>query len=663
MLKKNFRKAFTLIELSIILAVVSIILVAMVSIYSSKEKNIKSQQSSDNIKVVYQALQKYLAENRALPCPASLKSIKSSSSDYGVAVSAENCVGVGVYQSNSVSTLVYGMVPTATLGLDNKFAEDAYGNKLVYVTDYRLTSASTFGTSIKNSALISISGGVSVSNAIFVVMSRGTNSSGAFPANSSTMLISTTNSEQSNDITNLVDNTPPTPSTANFTGSFTQSNSSSDFDDVVFYKTADQALSENSIGSNLTPCESSDSTESLYGTFITWPKAYPDQIVAANTACPSPNWIGSVAYPTKKCGSNGVWSSVINNCSCSGGYSGPSCEVIELPCSFSGVTGIPNGTTVNQGTRDINCSGEYQGTINYTCNSNQTITINSGSCSLLPYCDGGTVTDATISGTNYKVHTFTSSSTLSCSTAKVLDILIVGGGGGGGREMAGGGGGGGVVLLSSVNSGVNLISVTVGAGAVEETDPFSRGKNGNPSSITINSTTYTAIGGGGGAGANSASSGASGASGGGGSSGIGGVGQYETDSDPSTFGNAGGTSGGCGSSGASCGGGGGGAGSAGSNGTSSGGGKGGDGYLSNITGTNTYYGGGGGGSSQNEVLYGLGGQGGGGRGSHSIYPYQYPVAGTNGLGGGGGGCGRSIYCSHGAAGGSGVVIVRYPYNN
>ena len=52
--------------------------------------------------------------------------------------------------------------------------------------------------------------------------------------------------------------------------------------------------------------------------------------------------------------------------------------------------------------------------------------------------DGGTVT---FDG-EYRVHTFTSSETISTNIALVADILVVAGGGGGGQAGGGGGAGG-----------------------------------------------------------------------------------------------------------------------------------------------------------------------------------------------------------------------------
>ena len=87
-------------------------------------------------------------------------------------------------------------------------------------------------------------------------------------------------------------------------------------------------------------------------------------------------------------------------------------------------------------------------------------------------------------------------------------------------------------------------------------------------------------------------------------------------------------------------------------------GSGGSGRSNLITGAAvTYAGGGGGGRGNRTVTVGAGGLGGGGNGG---FGSTAAIAGTNGLGGGGGGGGAVDGTTYnGAAGGSGVVIVRY----
>jgi hypothetical protein len=144
-------------------------------------------------------------------------------------------------------------------------------------------------------------------------MSRGANASGAYGANSSSSPSASSDSnELSNDASGITDNSYPTVATSTFDSTFVQSNSSANFDDVVFYKTEEEMFNDFDAWS-LIPCTSASSTETLYGTSITWPKAYANQIAVANNNCPS-GWTSGLTTPTKKCGSKGTWGSVINGC-------------------------------------------------------------------------------------------------------------------------------------------------------------------------------------------------------------------------------------------------------------------------------------------------------------------------------------------------------------
>lgn len=209
-----------------------------------------------------------------------------------------------------------------------------------------------------------------------------------------------------------------------------------------------------------------------------------------------------------------------------------------------------------------------------------------------------------------------------------VESLIVAGGGGG---SSGGGGGGGVISNNAVQIASGVYAIVVGAGGAANT-------NGGDSSFS----TLIAIGGGkGGAASTNGSDGGSGGGGGGRSGGSPPTGGSGTVSQ--------GNNGGSGST-SSAAGGGGGAGGVGSNASGSNGGNGGSGFSSSITGSAVLYGGGGGGQGSGGGSPGTGTDG-GGDGSNA----GSATAGAANRGAGGGGSGGTP-----AAGGSGVVIIRYP---
>jgi hypothetical protein len=299
---------------------------------------------------------------------------------------------------------------------------------------------------------------------------------------------------------------------------------------------------------------------------------------------------------------------------------------------------------------------------------------------------GNSTTDVTINKIVYRVHQYTtvgtSTFTVTSPGNQAFEYLVIAGGGGGGTQHGSGGGAGGYRCsvpgelsgrLSPAEQPLSLsagvYSVTVGGGGAGAPGSSAQGvrgfRGGNSSFHTI-----TSIGGGGG-GSWAADNGADRASGG---SGGGGWVTSGGGNNPGGAGTAGqGFNGGDGPPTPSqphVGSGGGGAGGTGDIGKTSerkAAGRGGIGIPSNITGVPTYRASGGGGacywsSGQTQPIRAEAREGGGGRGGMSFQSDQ--GAGTDGLPGapntGGGGGATGQYERTGGAGGSGIVIIRYP---
>ena len=297
---------------------------------------------------------------------------------------------------------------------------------------------------------------------------------------------------------------------------------------------------------------------------------------------------------------------------------------------------------------------------------------------------GGTVST---SG-DYKIHTFNSTSNFVVSSVSntspnnVADYLVVAGGGsgpttGGGDGISGGGGGGGFRLYASpanpqsgnpaspkiapagITVSASTYPITIGAGGAISGPVGSNGSNSVFSTIT-------SAGGGRGGRGDPSGSGVDGGSGGGGSNGSGaGAGNVPPVS-PSQ-GNDGA------SGGPASGGGGGGALSAGTAGGptggpgGAGGGVTGFGTAGESSGGKYYFSGGGGGGNGNANSgnsAGAGGLGGAGDGITPSANSGPAGAGTANTGGGGGGASdRNPGGAFGGTGGSGIVIIRYKYQN
>jgi len=304
---------------------------------------------------------------------------------------------------------------------------------------------------------------------------------------------------------------------------------------------------------------------------------------------------------------------------------------------------------------------------------------------------GGTVTTVC---TNFKVHTFTGPGTFCVSSAgnsqgsnTISYIVVAGGGGGGGGYQAGGGGAGGFregkattcsYTASPLNAPAGLpvtatgYPVAVGGGGAGG-GVASPATNGNRSTAGVNSvfagsSTITSAGGGS-AGAFNCGNAPPEVGGNGGS---GGGAARSPATVPGGTGNSPPTNPAQGTNGGSTttpyaspfnGGGGGGATVAGTGGGGTTVGVGGAGATTSINGTPTTYAGGGGSGGATK---GSGGTGGGGTGA-GCTPGSAAAAqnGSCNTGGGGGGGQQStpIPTNAGGAGGSGIVIIRYKFQN
>ena len=277
-----------------------------------------------------------------------------------------------------------------------------------------------------------------------------------------------------------------------------------------------------------------------------------------------------------------------------------------------------------------------------------------------------TATGGTISCSgDYRIHTFTGPGTFCVSALgnctggpNSVDYMVVAGGGSGGNNYGGGGGGGGFRESSGTTTGSYTASplgacvsalpvsvtgypIVVGAGGTATT-PSNTGNKGSDSIFSTITSTGGGLGGG-----NAGSAGGPGGSGGGGSNNGSAAGTGNTPPVSPSQGFPGGVSPLSNQAG--------GAGGAGAVGATNG--TGGDGAQTSISGSATYYAGGAGGYSNvigETRPGGLGGAGGGPLAAGG------PFAGVANTGGG------SAYepgTGNNYAGGSGIVIIRYKFQN
>lgn len=306
---KYYKKAFSLIELSVVLIIISILITGALTASISSVNTTKKNSTEDLLEVVYKSLGNYLLINGHFPCPARLDLSRDDAS-YGNSSDCAASSGVKIISTN----IIYGMLPVKDLGILRDAAQDAFGSKVTYIIDQRLTNSLTFASDMQNNgpssytplSIVREKYGASVSHDIgadLILISHGPNQYGAFNAKSSVQNSSDGSAdEDENDFS----------SSNNIF--LAESESDDEFDDILFSKKLTEILQDFN-AYHLVKCPSSTSSQLLYsGTSFTWPDAKYLEVVESGTGnCPSSHRNGPVK-PTRKCSIYGQWGPIINPC-------------------------------------------------------------------------------------------------------------------------------------------------------------------------------------------------------------------------------------------------------------------------------------------------------------------------------------------------------------
>ncbi len=306
-MQRKIKRAFSLIELSIVIVIISIFAAGTLSYLTNNSNNEKMLITEYRMRELYKTLGRYLLSIGKLPCPASLSKIITVDSDYGSEIgSGSNCDGAGVYANGS--NLVYGMFPTKAIAIASEFAEDGFGNRFTYIVDKRFANtAADFeangGTITVQNKLTDGTTSTAVTDAIFVIISHGPNKAGAFNSKSSSQ---NTRSSDADEMNNDATTFNVGAKTATFDNTIiASSGASTAFDDIVFYKTRNQIVADFN-AFHLFHCGGGAALG------YTWPTAEYGQVVQATTNCAT--HAGTLIKPTRSCGLFGEWGVIVNPC-------------------------------------------------------------------------------------------------------------------------------------------------------------------------------------------------------------------------------------------------------------------------------------------------------------------------------------------------------------
>jgi prepilin-type N-terminal cleavage/methylation domain-containing protein len=245
MLKISFstKKAYTLVELSIVLVIIAIFLSSGLNIFTNNIIQTKTTNTKEKLNIIYKSLAEYLMINKRLPCPINLTLAKDTNINYGITTIASTSFSNCATATTGANSVIIGAVPTRDLQLPSDMAEDDFGNKILYVIDTKISQVSTSLTTpfllINGQGSINIIGTATATvQPVLLLLSYGANSCGATKTNG-----------QPNDACTVNDGTEQLANT-NSDNIFFTTSTDPKFDDVIITKTYYDLLQELNLTNN-----------------------------------------------------------------------------------------------------------------------------------------------------------------------------------------------------------------------------------------------------------------------------------------------------------------------------------------------------------------------------------------------------------------------------
>jgi len=199
--KRN--SGFSLLELSVSLAVISIFIAGLLAISAQKTRQEKQVQLQEKMDMIEVALQEFRKRNGRLPCPANGSTLIADAG-FGLEVATPGSCPTADDISGNIAI---GVVPVRTLGLADDAIIDPWGGRFTYGVDVRMTcdltttascplgdaSFNTYGpATVLAGGSITVKDGTGAdrtTQAIALVLSHGQNGHGAYQLGGATAAV------------------------------------------------------------------------------------------------------------------------------------------------------------------------------------------------------------------------------------------------------------------------------------------------------------------------------------------------------------------------------------------------------------------------------------------------------------------------------------------
>lgn len=185
-MRSNYKLAFSLMEMTLVLLVLSILSASGLSMWQEHDESSRTTQTNQRLDAIEQALSGFRYAHNRLPCPADAR-LKESEAGFGKESQVVGDCTTGSPQATlSDGTVAYGTIPTRALNLPDEYMYDGWGRRFSYYVDVEMTETGALFRYPADSLCAGaiqvndVNGEARTDRAVYALVSHGENGHGAY---------------------------------------------------------------------------------------------------------------------------------------------------------------------------------------------------------------------------------------------------------------------------------------------------------------------------------------------------------------------------------------------------------------------------------------------------------------------------------------------------